>query len=330
MWNIRSILVGLVSFMNSEEITTGGVRATDAHRIKCAKSSLKFCIEKDALAMELFRDELQNLLEQRSQGSEWPPERPKEEEVEKPQVEEKTRRRRIRDRLKDKEKQEKTNEIKEEEQQSNEGSGKNSARNKKKREKEKRKKFANKFFATLEDQVPTFLQRIESHLLKQSLDVSSLHADHVCWRTESMEEYLEIVNALKNSVDNCALLIESEVGGRSIANFKLKKPIIYNSRLVSVIEIPAPKEGRNYKSGLEHVEYVIGSAPSPVNSEIHKDQLQKFMENYTQIRWNTKAKDKEINPDVSTKIEIEDFGECSVKFHLVALEEVIEFELRQN
>ena len=98
--------------MNSEEITTGGVRATDAHRIMCAKSSLKFCIEKDNLAMEIFREELQILLEQRIQGSGWPPERPKEEEVEKPQVEEKTRRRRIRDKLKDKEKQEKANEIK--------------------------------------------------------------------------------------------------------------------------------------------------------------------------------------------------------------------------
>lgn len=316
--------------MNSEEITTGGVRATDAHRIMCAKSSLKFCIEKDNFAMELFREELQILLEQRIQGIGWPPERTKEEEVEKPQVEEKTRRRRIRDKLKDKEKQEKANEIKEKEQQSNEGNGKNAARNKKKREKEKRKKLANNFVATLEDQVPTFLQRIESRLLQHNLDVSSLYADHVCWRTESMEEYLELVGALKTSVDNCALLIESEVGGRSIANFKLKKPIVYNSRLVSVIEIPAPKEGRPYKSGLEHVEYVIGNAPYPVNSEVHKHHIETFMETYSQICWNTKAKDKEINPDVSTKIEIEDFGECSVKFHLVALEEVIEFEHSQE
>jgi hypothetical protein len=51
------------------------------------------------------------------------------------------------------------------------------------------------------------------------------------------------------------------------------------------------------------------------------------MEKYPAVHWNTKAMEKECNPDISTKIELADFGNISVKFHLISLENVIDFEL---
>ena len=54
------------------------------------------------------------------------------------------------------------------------------------------------------------------------------------------------------------------------------------------------------------------------------------MQTYPGLEWNEKAKDKEVNPDVSVKVELEDFGICSVKFHLISLADVIKFELSER
>ena len=54
------------------------------------------------------------------------------------------------------------------------------------------------------------------------------------------------------------------------------------------------------------------------------------MERHPRASWNTKALDKRCNPDVSTKLELFDHGSASVKFHLMPLEEVIEFERREE
>lgn len=89
MWSIRSILTGLISFMNSEDITTGGVKASSAHRIDLAKKSLKHCMEHDALASELFKDELESIAKGREGlGSAWPTKRNLKEKKDLPKVKE--------------------------------------------------------------------------------------------------------------------------------------------------------------------------------------------------------------------------------------------------
>ena len=80
MWSIKSIIMGLISFFNSEEITTGGVRATKQQRVKAAKLSLDTLKNKDKLAMDIFGDVIDKMIEERGdlQGK-WPPVRFKEE-----------------------------------------------------------------------------------------------------------------------------------------------------------------------------------------------------------------------------------------------------------
>jgi len=356
MWSISSILTGLISFMNSKDITTGGVRETSANRIQLAKESLRYCSERDALASELFKDELESIAKEREgSGDAWPPER-KVVKKEIPKIDEAAparRSRRIRNttRLNSRGAQNETNTTETDDNQDEEvkspepstesnnnntssNPGKNSARNKKKKEKEKRKKLVKKFETNLTEQVPKFLEAVQARLLELGLDVNQYQADHVCWRTESLEEYSELASALSSS-DNWTLLVESEIGGRSIATFQMKQGITVGERMMDVVEIPAPKDGSPYKAGLEHVEYVISTGEnkpsSPRNDETHERILNDFMTQFPGIEWKTKAKNKELYPDVSTKVELPNFnGTYSVKFHLMPLAEVIRYEIDNN
>ena len=327
-WTIRTILTGFVSFMNGNEITTGGVDAPAALRVQYAKQSLSHCMDatKDELAMKIFDDILEDInAERKDLGSSWPPARaatakansnkaaPAEQTTPmapkpsppKPAAEQQG------------------------------GGGKNASKNKKKKERERRKKIVAKFTKELEEQVPPFVTSVSKELQARfGLDVSKLMADHVCYRTDSIEQYTALVEALRSASEVYTELIESEIGGRPIATFKLSKPLISEdgSHLVNVIEIPSPKEGSPYPAGLEHIEFVIGdgSHSSPINNDVHQTAFVSWMEKYPAVHWNTKAKDKECNPDISTKIELADFGSVSVKFHLISLENVIKFELARN
>lgn len=69
---------------------------------------------------------------------------------------------------------------------------------------------------------------------------------------------------------------------------------------------------------------------SPLNDEQHQTTFQDFMVRHSSLPWSTKAKDKSINPDISVKIELGDFGTCSVKFHLMPLAQVIEYEKKHD
>jgi len=183
----------------------------------------------------------------------------------------------------------------------------------------------------LETKVPRFITQITSHLQSNfGLDVSCLQADHVCWRTGSLTEYTELVSILRNDPDQFQLLIESEIGGRPIATFALQSPITTTSQhSIHVVEIPSPKESSPYPAGLEHVEFVIGDRTciNPWNDEIHhQTTLNDLQRTYPNVPWNTKAQKKDINPDISIKFVLDGFGTCSVKFHLMALEDVIAAE----
>ncbi len=196
--------------------------------------------------------------------------------------------------------------------------------------------IASDFLSYLHERVPSFVKAIAAKLKtsEYDIDVSNLQADHVCYRTESMKQYSELVEALQSveASGSFILLVESEIGGRPIATFKLLQPIEIgsgNSRhSIDVVEIPSPKDGSPYDSGLEHIEFVIGDGKhkSPINDEVHATALGGWMRKYPSVAWNTKAYHKECNPDVSFKMELCDHGRVSVKFHVMPLEAVIKFE----
>ncbi len=207
--------------------------------------------------------------------------------------------------------------------------------------------LASKFLTTLEQDVPKFVSAVVSALEQDFgiIEVSSLQADHVCWRTETLEEYTELVAALLHDEENnFSLLIKSEIGGRPIATFQLaKQPIRCNStgHEISVLEIPSPKAKSPYRSGLEHVEFVIPTSSegtterSPWNDATHQAAFDEFMRRRPKLVdcWNQEARHKNINPDISIKLNLQqqDFSNnnCSVKFHLMPLADVIAAEKQQ-
>ncbi|EQC42212.1 hypothetical protein SDRG_01050 [Saprolegnia diclina VS20] len=80
--------------------------------------------------------------------------------------------------------------------------------------------------------------------------------DHVCYRCEEEAEYTHLARTVLPTM--ATLLVESEVGGRPIATFKLHAAIpLAGGRSVDVLEVPMPKRGSFYKRGLEHAEIVV-------------------------------------------------------------------------
>lgn len=189
--------------------------------------------------------------------------------------------------------------------------------------------ISTEFWIHLQSCVPNFLTDITTTLQSTcNLDVSKLQADHVCWRTETDSEYTNLVKALLADPKHFTLLIESEIGGRPIATFKLVESISCDHHQIGVVEIPSPKVGSPYPKGLEHVEFVIGdgTTSSPWNNDTHQRVLNEFRNRYPNVAWNTKAMAKEVNPDISVPLKTATHGVCSAKFHLVPLDDVIAAE----
>lgn len=142
------------------------------------------------------------------------------------------------------------------------------------------------------------------------LDVSKYFMDHICYRVDSEENYkLKKTDLLPHG----ELLIESMVNGRLISTFKLHSPIVFRDREVHLIELPAPKSGHSYKSGLEHVEFVT------------KDPLQKIVDRYPQYAFEVFGIHKKINADITLKL-----GDYCIRFHNQSLEDVIKLEKKQK
>lgn len=155
-----------------------------------------------------------------------------------------------------------------------------------------------------------FLDRLFGMIDERGVNVDSYLLDHICYRVGTTEEY-EVKK--RELLDHGTLLIESMVNGRLISTFKLHSPIVYKNRNIEVIELPAPKPGKSYESGLEHVEFV---ATHP---------LSEIVEAYPQHEFEVFGINKAINADVTLKL-----GEYCIRFHNQTLEEVIEKELQEE
>ena len=152
-----------------------------------------------------------------------------------------------------------------------------------------------------------FLENLENKLNELNIGFNEYLADHICYRTSTFEEYKVLIDLLSQKHK---LLIASDVGGREIATFKLTTPISFRDYFIDVLEIPSPKKGRNYSSGFEHIEMVIG------------EDFKSFKEKYPKLSFDDSGCHKDFNPELRLPIT----EAISIKFHHLTLEKVIEIE----
>lgn len=151
-----------------------------------------------------------------------------------------------------------------------------------------------------------YLEKLFKKIEKTGLQIEDCFLDHICYRVATEEEYQ---SAKVELLDHASLLIESMVNGRMISTFKLHSPIHFNNRIIDVLELPAPKPGSTYLSGLEHAEFVTSEG------------LKSFIERYPALKFETTGIDKKINADVTLRFD----GEV-IRFHNQTLEDVIALE----
>ena len=149
----------------------------------------------------------------------------------------------------------------------------------------------------------TFLENLFKEIQELSIDISRFECDHICYRIETIERYIELKKEFEKIGE---FLSEEIVANRPISTFKLFEPIVYKYKIISCIELPAPKKGSFYKEGWEHIEFVIDTS------------FDEFMVKYSNLRFNTSSVDKKINPEISLKLE-----NGSIKFHHFTLEYVV-------
>jgi predicted metalloenzyme YecM len=161
---------------------------------------------------------------------------------------------------------------------------------------------------------PKLIEEIElfSAMIREQLIANNLKLpkhwsiDHLCYRVESFSDY----TAKKDYFSKFSqLLIESDVNGRPISTFKLNKPIPFLNRRVDLIELPAPKEGKQVKEGFEHIEVVC-------DKDSHS-----IIEQYPQLQFKDNQQKKDFNSELQVKLE-----GCTIKFHALSLESVIHLE----
>ncbi|HVM90767.1 MAG TPA: VOC family protein [Verrucomicrobiae bacterium] len=155
-----------------------------------------------------------------------------------------------------------------------------------------------------------FLTRLFHLLDEAGVDVSNLEMDHVCYRVETLERYLALAHAWRlYAVD----VHESPVNGRPISVFVLRRPLRRAGRAISVIELPAPKEGVSFREGWEHAEFVIEGPTFNHFIARHRHLAERF---------DRKSVNKSLNPELGLKL---DHG-IQAKFHFLPLAKVIELE----
>ena len=152
--------------------------------------------------------------------------------------------------------------------------------------------------------VKPFLEKVFDALEEDGVDVSDFELDHICYRVETWEKYVYFRTKLS---DFGIMISEARINGRSIANFKLKEPIIFRDRKIRIVELPAPKKERFFPEGYEHVEFAVRMDPV------------EFAGQYSELDFNTDDASREINPTVSLS-----YSGFSVRFHEYSLEYVIE------
>jgi predicted metalloenzyme YecM len=151
-----------------------------------------------------------------------------------------------------------------------------------------------------------YLENLFSKIKNINLLVDDCLLDHICYRVATEEEYQTKKIEL---LDHGILLTESMINTRMISTYKLHSPIRFEGRIIDVLELPAPKIGSTYQSGLEHVEFTT------------KEPLKNIVDRYPELNFEVFGIDKKINADITLRFE----GQC-IRFHNQTLEDVIALE----
>merc|ERR1712008_624723 len=158
--------------------------------------------------------------------------------------------------------------------------------------------------------------------------------DHICFRVGTAKQYRSVLASLVPSLGS--IVVECMIGGRPVATVKLHSPIEapVGSRTLRVpaVEIPAPKPGRNYTSGLEHAEIAIGSPADGISGDALLTRFIEAQPASLKTRFDLRHAKKGLNPDVSLKFggSSKDDPEREVKFHARPLLEVAEREIAEK
>ena len=157
--------------------------------------------------------------------------------------------------------------------------------------------------------------------------MSGCVADHVCWRCETLSEYCAVCTDIV--AHGGVLLVEGMIGGRPIATYRLREPFRvevdgHGAFEVECVEVPCPKPGRFYASGMEHCEFVVGGADSGVTGTI---ELEAFAAQYPGVIFDKRAFDKNVNPDLGLALGEWAGAAISCKFHHRPLSEVVAYEI---
>ena len=166
-----------------------------------------------------------------------------------------------------------------------------------------------------------FIHSIDRQLRQTDLNPLFLKCiDHLCYRCETDVEYSLMISMLVPRYGQ--LLTESIVGGRPISIIQLHIPLQTLEYSIPCLEIPSPKPGRAYSSGLEHVEFVIGHAGTAYKGEAAQVPLRALMAS-SRLLFDTRALEKEVNPDVSVTLTLSTGTNVQAKFHTQPLSKVI-------
>lgn len=153
-----------------------------------------------------------------------------------------------------------------------------------------------------------FLSELFSLIEKSGVNVEEDYLDHICYRVGTESEYQTKKEELSH---HGKMLIESMVNGRLIATYKLHSPILFKNRKIDVLELPAPKKGASYDSGLEHIEFATTKP------------LQTIVDKYAHLPFEVGGINKSINADITLRL-----PPYCIRFHNQTLEEVIAAELK--
>lgn len=155
----------------------------------------------------------------------------------------------------------------------------------------------------------TFLEKLGQDLERNRIKLEPhWDIDHLCYRAATEERYQELKNMFLSFSE---LLVESPVNGRMISTFKLDVPIVYQDWLIELIELPAPKVGKETAEGFEHIEVVVD------------EPFAKLQEKYAHLKLDEGGLRKPFNQELEIVL-----GERNIKFHHISLESVIRFEAK--
>lgn len=169
------------------------------------------------------------------------------------------------------------------------------------------------FMTEFAGRMKSFCHSLLTEMQLQNFLVDVTEIDHACYRVGTVERYEEVRGQL---LQQGTLLSEALINGRPIATFQLKEPVIVTDKQgtswpVGLVELPAPKPGRVYDEGFEHIEAVTSI------------DLKEFVDRHKTHAFDCAHLAAPINGDVSLH-----FPAGLVKFHEASLAAVISKEKR--